>query len=46
MDREEDENQAKQDIICPFCDEGHFDLPGLKLHLYRYCDAFKETEDL
>jgi len=33
------------DVICPFCDEGDFDLAGLKLHLDVHgCDAYQTTE--
>lgn len=33
------------DIICPFCQEGDFDLPGLKAHYeLGWCDAYNSTE--
>lgn len=35
------------DVVCPFCSEGDFDLPGLKAHFDRgWCDAFEATERL
>jgi predicted DsbA family dithiol-disulfide isomerase len=33
----------RQDILCPFCWDGGFDLIGLKLHLERYCTIYEET---
>ena len=33
------------DKVCPFCNEGDFDLPGLKAHLYfGWCLAYKNTD--
>lgn len=43
--KQSDEEQIEY-VECPFCKERDFDLPGLKLHLYKYCDVFKETEDI
>ena len=34
------------DITCPFCGEEGFDKPGLKFHLERYCEEYRETEDI
>jgi len=32
------------DIVCPFCQEGDFDLIGLKAHYLRgYCQRFNDT---
>ena len=32
------------DVVCPFCGEGDFDLVGLKMHFLRgWCDKFNET---
>ncbi len=37
----------RQDIICPFCGEGEFDLPGLKFHYERgHCDVYAQTIDI
>lgn len=32
------------DLICPFCGECDFDKVGLKMHLMRWCSAFKNLE--
>lgn len=38
--------ERSQDIVCPFCQEGDFDLIGLKIHFLRgHCDEFNTTED-
>jgi hypothetical protein len=29
---------------CPFCGEDDFDLIGLKHHLLKFCDVFRETK--
>lgn len=35
------------DVVCPFCGEGDFDLPGLKSHLEKGdCEPFENTERL
>ena len=31
--------KAGCEIICPFCGDEGFDLPGLSLHIYRWCDV-------
>ncbi len=31
-------------VRCPFCNETDFDLIGLKDHLLRWCDEFRNTE--
>lgn len=34
-----------QNIVCPFCKEGSFDLCGLKFHLsHGHCDVYENTE--
>lgn len=33
------------ELACPFCGETDFDLTGLKSHLTKYCDIFRDTED-
>jgi len=38
-----DEDIIENDVICPFCWEGEFDLIGLKIHLLNYCESFAET---
>lgn len=38
--------ELKKYYECPFCKENDFDLNGLKTHLIRWCEAFKETEML
>ncbi len=30
-------------VVCPFCNEGDFDLIGLKLHLIRWCEKYDYT---
>lgn len=33
------------DLICPFCGEGAFDVPGLKNHYVSgWCDTYEKTE--
>lgn len=27
-------------VTCPFCGEDDFDLIGLKLHFYNWCEVF------
>lgn len=35
------------EVICPFCGEGDFDLPGLKHHLRTgFCQKWDEVEVL
>lgn len=32
------------DVICPFCNEGDFDLIGLKYHYEMgYCESYNNT---
>lgn len=35
------------DVVCPFCGEGDFDLPGLSAHLYggsaADCEKYREA---
>ena len=38
------ETELDNDIVCPFCKEGDFDLIGLKYHLTWYCNPYKHTE--
>ena len=34
--------EVRQDVVCPFCGEGDFDLIGLKIHLKMgHCDAYE-----
>jgi len=34
-------------IICPFCEQGDFDLEGLKNHLTSgYCDIYNKTKEI
>lgn len=33
-------------IPCPFCEETDFDKIGLKHHLLRWCEEFKNTESI
>ena len=36
--------QDNQDVICPFCGEGDFDLIGIKNHFLRgHCDIYNDT---
>ncbi len=35
--------KESSDIECPFCDEGGFDLIGLKDHLLTGCQKFDDT---
>ncbi len=38
------EGKVKEELIdCPFCEETGFDKIGLKLHLEKWCDEFKNT---
>ena len=40
-----DRIQNFEEVICPFCIEGDFDLVGLKIHFIRgYCDVFNNTD--
>ena len=34
----------KRGIVCPFCSEDDFDLPGLKGHLMWDCVVYAKTE--
>jgi hypothetical protein len=35
------------EVVCPFCGEGGFDLAGLKSHLQSGdCEPYNETETL
>jgi len=43
---EKEEKVELNDIICPFCKEGDFDLIGLKHHLIHYCESYKSTENI
>ncbi len=37
--------EATQELInCPFCNEGDFDLCGLKFHLEVYCANYVDEE--
>jgi hypothetical protein len=37
--------EGSSDVICPFCQEGDFDLPGLKSHIIRgWCNEFNNTD--
>lgn len=33
-------------LVCPFCKEIDFDLPGLKYHIKYHCEQFRETENI
>ena len=34
------------DLVCPFCYERDFDLMGLKWHLLKYCDLFRDIDEI
>jgi len=38
-----DANIYENEVICPFCHEGDFDLIGLRSHLTKWCDAYAHT---
>ena len=39
-------NPPREDIVCPFCEKGEFDLIGLKGHLQRgYCSIFEKIQE-
>lgn len=45
MENEPETTEAPQDVTCPWCGEGEFDLPGLKSHLTRGgCEKFDDCE--
>ena len=35
----------RQDIVCPFCDEGGFDRIGLKMHLVMWCEPYDKVDE-
>jgi len=37
------ENLEDNDVICPFCHEGDFDLIGLRSHLTKWCEVYAQT---
>ena len=37
-------NPADEDMICPFCGEAGFDRIGLRLHLIKWCEEFRDAE--
>jgi hypothetical protein len=40
------DKNSNQDIVCPFCGEGDFDLIGLKRHfLNGWCECFNEVDN-
>ncbi len=41
-----DKENIDEHVLCPFCKEPGFDLPGLKDHLSNYCDEYNKTETL
>ena len=44
---EEREPKPEENIFCPFCNQGDFDLIGLRSHLmHGDCKVFNETENL
>jgi len=43
---EELEQDIKEGLICPFCNEIGFDKPGLKYHLANYCKEYEQTKQL
>lgn len=30
-------------VVCPFCGEDDFDLPGLAWHIQNYCNKYSEA---
>lgn len=41
-----DLEHPKRGIVCPFCGDPDFDLPGLKKHINVYCEKWNDVEDI
>jgi len=37
------DQRPKTGIVCPYCGDDDYDLPGLKHHLWYYCEEFMRT---